>query len=113
MENRFKHVCWLHLSFAVNRYLMSNADGRWDGAEKAARHLEMSYFYVAAVRGVEIDAARMHHHDEYMAVHDRTQALTENLDVEIGFPLVGRPDYEHLAPLFFEKFHDLAMQALR
>ena len=113
LEQQFKHACWLHLSFAINRYLMSNAEGRYDGAEKAIRHLGMSYFYAAVVKGVDIDTARIHHHDEYMAVHDHTQTLTDNLDTEIGFPLTGRPDYDKLAPLFFEKFHTLAMQALR
>lgn len=110
MSGQFKHACWLHLSFAINRYLMSNAEGRCNGAEKATRHLEMSRFYAAVVRGVEEHQAN---HVECMAVHDHTQTLTDNLDTEIGFPLVGRPDYDKLAPLFFEKFHTLAMQALR
>jgi hypothetical protein len=113
LEQQFKHAIWLHLSFAVNRYLMSNADGRINGAEKGTRHLEMSTFYVAVVKGVEEQFARMHYRTECTAVHDHTQSLTDNLDLEIGFPLIGRPDYDTLAPLFFEKFHALAMQALR
>lgn len=108
----FKHACWLNVEFAVKRYLMSNAEGRWDGAEKAQRHLEMSYFYVAAVKGVDLERVRLDHHDDYMAVHDATQEMTSNLDEAIGFPLRGRPDYDDLAPKFFEKFHALALAAL-
>lgn len=109
----FKNACRLHLDFPIHRYLMANAEGRWDGAEKAQRHLEMSYFYAAVVHGVSEDQARIFHDETYMAVHDNTQTLTDNLDTEIGFPLTGRPDYDALAPKFFERFHELAMQALR
>ena len=35
------------------------------------------------------------------------------LDERIGFPLDSVPDYDKLAPLFFEQFHGLAVQALR
>lgn len=112
-QKLFKQACRLHLEFAIHRYLMANAEGRCDGAEKALRHLEMSYFYAAAFKGITTEEARIHEHDAYMAVHDHTQTLTDNLDTEIGFPLTGRPDYGTLAPLFFERFHDLAMQAMR
>lgn len=108
----FKNACRLHLQFPIMRYLISNTDGRLDGAEKALRHLEMSYFYVAAIKGVDTETVRLDHHDEYMAVHDTTQELTDNLDEAIGFPLRGRPDYDDLAPKFFEQFHALAMKAL-
>lgn len=112
MDKFFKQACWLHLNHAIHRYLMSNAEGRYNGGEKAERHLEMSYFYVAAVKGVEVERARLDHHDLYMAVHDTTQELTDYLDEVIGFPLKGRPDYDDLAPKFFEHFHRLAMKAL-
>lgn len=112
-ERLFKHACWLHLDHAIHRYLLCNTEGRLDGAEKATQHLEMSYFYVAAVKGLDPEQVRLHERNAYMAVHDHTQLLTDNLDVEIGFPLTGRPDYEDLAPKFFERFHELAMQALR
>jgi len=108
----FKNACWLHLSFAINRYLMANADGRQDGHEKAQRHLELCYFYLAAFKGVDIDQARIDFIDEYLALHEHTQALTDYLDEQIGFPLKGRPDYDKLAPMFFEKFHALAMESL-
>lgn len=113
MEKLFKQACWLHLSFTVHRYLMCNAHGRWDGAEKAQRHDEMCRFYVAIVHEIEdVDLVRRTHEDAYQAVHSKTQALTDNLDSEINFPLSSRPDYKALAPLFFERFHDLAMGAL-
>lgn len=107
-----KHVCWLHTQRTVGRYLLSNADGRWDGAEKAMRHMELCQFYVALVRGVEVDEARMQFEDDYQAVHTKTQELTSHLDTAIGFPIKGRPDYPELEPKFFSMFHALAMQAL-
>ena len=50
-----KHALWLASSFTVHRYLMSNAEGRWSGAEKAACHDELCCLYVAVFRGVEVD----------------------------------------------------------
>jgi len=111
-DARFKQACWLSLEFAVNRYLMSNAHGRWDGAEKAHRHIELCTFYVAAVRGVSRDEVRIEFEPDFKAVHDHTQALTDNLDEAIGFPLESDPDYTALAPKFFERFHALALAAL-
>lgn len=71
---------------------------------------------MAAVRGVDdLDMVRRGldcQEDDYQAVHDATQALTDHLDEAIGFPLEGRPDYGTLAPLFLERFHTLAMLAL-
>jgi hypothetical protein len=111
-EARFRHACWLSQQFTVGRYLMSNAKGRWDGAEKAHRHQELCTFYVAVVRGVELEAVRLDHEADYKAVHARTQALTDHLDEAIGFPLEMDPDYDVLAPLFFARFHVLALEAL-
>lgn len=111
-EARFRQACWLSLEFAVHRYLMSNAHGRWDGAEKAMRHIELATFYVAAVRGVPRDEVRIEFDDDFKAVHDHTQTLTDNLDEAIGFPLEHDPDYDALAPKFFERFHALALEAL-
>lgn len=109
----FKNACRIHTSMMVARYLMSNAEGRWDGAEKAQRHRELCQFYVAAVRGVsDPESVPVDFYDEYVRVHDHTQQLTDNLDIEIGFPEKGRPDYERLEPKFFERFHALALEAL-
>ncbi len=108
----FRQACWLSLQHAVVRYLMSNSAGRLDGAEKALRHTELCTFYVAAVRGVELDRVRRLHEEDYQRVHEQTQQLTDYLDEVIGFPLVGVPDYDQLAPLFFSHFHELALAAL-
>ncbi|MGG2621628.1 hypothetical protein [Pseudomonas aeruginosa] len=109
----FKQASWLFCQFPINRYLMSNAHGRQDGAEKAMRHIELCSFYVATVKGLNnTDMAIRLHEAEFRAVHDKTQELTDYLDEVIGFPLDSRPDYETLAPLFFEKFHALALEAL-
>lgn len=108
-----KNACWLACRFTVHRYLMSCAHGRWDGAEKAMRHIELCTFYVGMHYGVgDVDEVRREYEDDFQRVHDVTQELTDNLDTEIGFPLKSRPDYEIMAPLFFEKFHALAMNAL-
>ena len=100
-------ACRLHADFAINRYLMSNADGRESGAEKAQRHHELCEFYVDVFRGEDDEDQNW-----YWAAHTATQQLTDNLDTEIGFPLKGAPDYDKLAPLFFERFHALASAAL-
>lgn len=110
--DKFKHACWLHLRFTIARYLMSNAEGRWDGAEKSMRHDELCRFYVAAVRGCELDDVRVNFEDDYQHVHTLTQKMTDHMDEVIGFPVEGMPDYDKLEPLFFEHFHRLAMQAL-
>lgn len=113
MEKLFKQACWLHLSFCINRYLMSNAEGRYDGAEKAMCHIDLCTFYVAAFHGINhVDTVRREREDEFQAVHEATQELTGYLDEKIGFPLKGRPDYDTLAPLFFETFHKIAMETL-
>lgn len=108
----FKNACRLHTQFAVGRYLMSNAHGRWDGAEKAQRHLQLCQFYVAAVRGFDDEQKVLLESSDFKAVHKETQKLTDHLDEVIGFPLDSTPDYEKLEPLFFERFHALALQAL-
>lgn len=109
----FKQACWLHCQFAIGRYLMSNASGRQNGAEKAIRHEELCSFYVAAVNGVDdLDLVRRYHEQAYQTVHTKTQELTDFLDEMIGFPLNSQPDYDNLAPKFFEDFHSLALEAL-
>lgn len=108
----FKNACRLHTSFTIGRYLMSNAHGQWNGAEKAHCHIELCQFYVAALRGladaekVELDG------EDFKAVRSLTQQLTDRLDEAIGFPLEPTPDYAKLEPLFFEQFHTLATRAL-
>lgn len=109
---KFKHFCWLNTQFMITRYLMSNADGRLNAAEKAAKHMELCIFYVAAIRGIDTDAVRRCYPRDYQAVHEKTQELTSCLDTAIGFPITGRPDYERLEPEFFDRFHDLALKSL-
>lgn len=108
----FESACRIHLQFMIERYLMSNAEGRWDGAEKATRHREMCGFYVAVTQGIEVHDAHRLHPDICKAVHKATQVLTDNLDEKIGFPLKGRPDYDDLFPKFFSEFHRIAMDAV-
>lgn len=112
MREQLRHAARLHTSFIVDRYLMANAHGRRCGAEKAQRHREMCCFYVAVHLGIGIDEVDLEG-VEYVAVREATQdGLTDRLDEVIGFPLDCRPDYAALAPLFFERFHELATNAL-
>lgn len=113
MEQFFRNACWLHLETAINQYLMSNAHGHRNGAEKALTHIDLCVFYVAVFYSVQdINLVRRRYDGAFRAVHESTQLLTDNLDTAIGFPLEERPDYERLAPLFFAQFHELSMKAL-
>lgn len=112
-EALFKTACRIRTDFIIARYLMSNAHGRWNGAEKAQRHAELCAFYVACAFDLADESdVRRDHEDEFQAVHEATQALTSNLDEEIGFPLDSQPDYDALIPLFFERFHAIAIKTL-
>lgn len=115
-EERINHLLWLLMKRAIYRYLMVNTEGRLDGSEKADRHVELSYIYVASRRGVSIGSARLEEHGEnynllYSHIHDATRELTDYMDEVIGFPITGRPDYDDLAPKFFKEFIRLADEA--
>ena len=113
-ERMLEAACRLHTDFIIGRYLMANAHGRWNGAEKAVRHRDLCSFYVAVFHQYDdAERAARERRSDYEAVHKATQRLTDNLDQEIGFPLDGPPDYHKLVPAFFKRFHSLAMQALR
>jgi hypothetical protein len=105
----FKNACRIHLESFILHYLRANAYGHENGAAKALCHVDLCKFYVATFHGCTEDSVRRDHEDEFMAVHDATQALTDYLDERIGFPMSSDPDYEKLIPLFFDKFHDLAL----
>ncbi len=113
MTEKEKHLFWMVTEFTINRYLMSNAHGRWDGAEKAQRHAELCDAYVAYHFCCAQDDAMCDHSDEWDAVHDKTQELTSYMDREIGFPLDKRPDYGTLAPKFLERFIELAGKGIK
>ena len=108
MEEAFKRACYLANEWTINRYLMANADGRWNGAEKAQRHADLCEFYVKALTGVRDTGHGVCEH--FKQLHRATEdGLTDHLDEVIGFPLKGRPDYDTLVPAFFEKWHEIAM----
>lgn len=108
MDKLFKQACKISLSWTINRYLISNAHGRWDGAEKAQRHIELCKFYTAVFLGLDEDDVEVACSDLFQRIHEVTQELTGSMDTEIGFPLNERPDYDELVPKFFERFHELA-----
>jgi hypothetical protein len=112
-ETRLDNALWLLMQFPIHRYLMSCAHGRWDGAEKATRHIELCSIVVAVEHGcINLDEARLEHLDDYRAVHESTQRLTDNMDEVIGFPLESDPDYDVLAPMFFDWFMRYAREAI-
>lgn len=108
----FKQALYVGMERDCMQYLMANAKGRRDGVLKASKHESLCRHIVAAVRGCDPDYVRLHHENDYQAVHTGTQALTDRLDESIGFPLYERPDYEELTPKFFSQFFALAMAAL-
>lgn len=113
-----KRACWKATKFEINRYLMANADGRWDGAEKAQRHGELCDFYLYVFSKGSLED--LNHYDRFdvltenrRKLHRATQdGLTDRLDEVIGFPIKGRPDYDSLAPAFFEVWHRIAIETL-
>jgi hypothetical protein len=123
-EQRLKHALYMLMSFPIHRYLMANTAGRLDGYEKAETHLRLSYIYVASQMGIvdsdgatRVMAGAKTHDDGwvqhgdmvYTYIHDATQELTDYMDEVIGFPIEDtRPDYDTLAPKFFEEFIRLA-----
>lgn len=112
-EQQARHALWLMTEFYVNRYLMANAHGRRDGAEKAEQHQNLCERFIAVYFCVSRDDVRMEYEAQYQDVHTATQdALTDRLDEVIGFPLDSRPDYDTLAPVFFDVFHDTAWRTL-
>ena len=105
LQKRVDHACRIVLFPIIYRYLLSHEYERWNGVEKAHRHREMIQFYLAMQAGVsdpeEIDVTDA----GYKRLHDATRVVTDLLDEVIGFPLMGKPDYDRLVPLFFEAFH--------
>ena len=90
---------------------MANTEGRLDGAEKAHRHLELCKTFIQAYFCCPEHEARRCYLDEYNEVHDHTQYLTDFMDEEIGFD-TNKPNYDKMAPLFFNRFIELAKQSL-
>lgn len=110
----FKQACWLFCETRIHHLLRSNSVGRLNGVEKAKRQHELCSFYVAAVMGLSrMSQASQLYEVEFKAVHDTTQRLTDYLEKVTGFPLSPGADYDALAPLFFDNFHALALEALK
>ncbi|MDP3909670.1 MAG: hypothetical protein Q8Q14_04710 [Gemmatimonadales bacterium] len=113
LRARLKNAARIATGHDVHRYLIVNTVGRLDGAAKVLHHRRLCEFYVAAHFGlVDPRQAQAERPDLYERVHSATQALTSYMDQMIGFPIDERPDYDALAPLFFERFHSLALAAL-
>jgi len=119
-EERLTAALRSMMDFHIHRYLMVNTIGRLDGSEKADQHLRLSYIYVANRVGLvnpdgafRVEVNNTHGKMAWRIVHDATQELTDYMDEVIGFPLEEgvRPDYDELAPKFFDEFIRLADEA--
>lgn len=132
-----KHFFWLYCHTTLYQYLFCNTIGRRDGAGKAHNHLELTYSIIAIIEQIDKDDANVHGGDDtwtcdklvhgnardidnpfltgcfmYQFVHDHTQQITNNLDT-IGLTRDNyRPDYDIIAPIFADKFFDLAVEAI-
>lgn len=100
------------MSFDIARYMLSCSHGRWDGAEKATRHINLCNTFMEYILAKEEKFMSIRYKDPWTAVHTGTQEFTNNLDEYIGFPLESRPDITALHPLFFDKFVEFAMNAV-
>lgn len=113
LEEQVRVSLRARMDFHIHRYLMSNADGRWNGAEKAERHVILTQIFIQTRLGIEdYEDVNLGIHEEFEIVHRGTQPLTSHLDEVIGFELEGRPSYETLVPKFFDKFIELADKSL-
>ncbi len=111
----FKNACRIHTDMLVHRYLLSCSEKHGNGVLKATVHAELCAFYVAVFRDMDdLDAVRRHHESDYQAVRTATaNDLTDCLEDKIGFPIRGRPDYHSLAPVFFDRFHEIAVATMQ
>ncbi len=114
-SNMLVAACRIGTDQFIHRYLMSCSAGREDGALKAVMHRHLCEFYVAVYYGyADPDQSARKNHPACKAVHRATQeGLTDYMDEVIGFPINGRPDYDKLGPAFFDKFHAIAVEALK
>ena len=112
LELKVNHLLWLLMERTSISYLSCHAIGREDGYLKAQCHLELCKIIIAGIYKCDIDDAARDEdrHLHLKRIHDATQELTDNLSEKIGFPLKERyPDFDKLAPLFFEKFAEIAL----
>ena len=97
---REKFLLWKLMNFDINRYLMANSCQRFDGSEKADRHIIISKLLVEYITTNEDSV-----HICWKPVHDYlADILTDRMDEVIGFP-IDKPlygdDYDLLAEKFF------------
>jgi hypothetical protein len=112
MKMDSKHLMWLLMKNDIPRYLAVCADGYENGSAKSIIHIHLCDIFIAGYCMCEIERAMSLYYTRWHIVHEATQELTDYMDDEIGFPKKGTPDYEKLSPLFFDKFFDLAKNAL-
>ena len=116
-----RRALWLLMEKDIRLYLMANTEGRYDNINKATLHATMCENWCKVVLGIDkypsSDESFASHGEANIQVlrriHDETRMVTSYLDTEIGFPIYDRnPDYDALAPLFFEKFLDVCESAM-
>jgi hypothetical protein len=93
----------------IYAYLRSCSRDHASGFAKAEAHRELCILFVKSLTGKrKVNSLT----PEYKKVHDHTQKLTGYMDTEIGFKIFTNPDYVELEPKFFERFYQLACEAL-
>jgi hypothetical protein len=103
---------WLLMQHDIKRYLEANSEHHMNGALKAEVHMYLCDIFLAGFFGCEIDGAKREYYTRFDAIHKATAEFTDFLDIEIGFPSKGPVDYNKLAPLFFDKFFEIANSVL-
>ena len=93
-----KELLW----FSINRYIMVNSCQRFDGAEKAKRHLEISKILT---RFIYCNKHFDNEGDITIKIHDYlSEILTSKMDEVIGYP-IETPAYDN--ELYSNRFFDV------
>ncbi len=112
ITDRERHLMWLMVQDDIHQYLRACTAGRLSGARKAQVHIELVDNYIAWWFQCEKHQAKQCE-EKLWAVHDATRVFTDHMDEAIGFPPYDEhPDYDDLAPLFFQEFHKIAVKVL-
>ena len=101
LTKREKFLLFQALEFKIHRYLMSCTYGRYDGNEKAERHIEISSILVSFILLEKY--SELKHFEIMFKVHDYlAEILTDRLDEVIDFPINDKVyDYDEYVNKFF------------
>jgi len=89
------------MEFPIIRLIL--ASERWNGTEKAERHLELSTKYVASKMLISEDAVKSDHWDTMILIHDATCQLSATLE-KLGMKREEWYDIDKVSEKFFNQF---------